>query len=335
MSFFQAASATLLTATPTPHLRRASTALLQTNQRHKILHGSTSGSTCSSHDTCSDCVRSPGCGFCGSTETCMEGNDQGTFSPSGCDSGWRMVECDDLAPCSSFGTCEDCLRGARCGWCPSTLNRTREVGCYSMVLVEGVPASTDKGQDATDAAAAATQWMPPQQDGWCPGGTYQHKYKEQCKSGQPSKEEALRSGKRLDNARRAEEYTDNIASEGDEMQRELASLLAEIHREHEELEKDSEQSANATNVTDFAAISFYTSSNATKRLLAKEESALEKYRTNNRSYYEQISSIATPGNATSEDTVVQEQRERLENATVARSQSRDAYTELETKLAVR
>jgi hypothetical protein len=119
------------------------------------------------------------------------------------------------------------------------------------------------------------------------------------------------------------------------MQRELASLLAEIHREHEELEKDSEQSANATNVTDFAAISFYTSSNATKRLLAKEESALEKYRTNNRSYYEQISSIATPGNATSEDTVVQEQRERLENATVARSQSRDAYTELETKLAVR
>ena len=267
----------------------------------------------------------------------MEGNEQGTFSPTGCDDGWRMVECDDLPPCSSFGTCDECLRGARCGWCPSTDDRSDAVGCSSMELAE-----RDSSEDSDGKTKAAPQWMPPQREEWCPGGSYQHKYKEQCTKDQPTKKEALINGKRRENVLRAQEYTNNLKNVGDKVRTELSSLLVEVQRAHDILvneDADNNNNNNNNNTTaaattaNIASSSYYLSANETLRLSGLVEVSLAQYQQTNTTYYEKMKSIATPGNATSDDIVVQEQRAALENATVARSISRDSYVELVQLLA--
>ena len=257
----------------------------------------------------------------------MEGNEQGTFSPTGCDDGWRMVECDDLPPCSSFGTCNECLRGARCGWCPSTDDRSDAVGCSSMELAE-----RDSSEDSDRKTEATPQWMPPQREGWCPGGSYQHKYKDQCTKDQPTKKEALINGKRRENVLRAQEYTNNLKNVGDKVRTELSSLMVEVQRAHDILANEDADNNNNNNTT-AAASSYYLSANETLRLSGLVEVSLAQYQQTNTTYYEKMKSIATPGNATSDDIVVQEQRAALENATVARSISRDSYVELVQLLA--
>ena len=298
-----------------PHRLRASLALLQTN----ALHSSPPPPSCVDHDVCGKCVRSPGCGFCGGSETCMEGNENGPFSVNGCDSGWRMVECNDLKPCATFDSCNDCTQRARCGWCPSTLDQAEQVRCVAMRL--------------QDVVGKPTEWMPPQIDGWCPGATYQHKYKDQCQLNQPTQPEAIRAGHRRTNVLRADQYSSELILLGDTVRAQLKTLLRNVNVAKQTLQNEVAEIQQMDSKLNSALNTYYISSNKTNVLSTATLNKKNIYEQTNTSYYEMLKTVVTPGNATSDDVLVQVQRQQLDNVTRDRSSARDTY-ELSNNLLI-
>ena len=258
------------------HLRRASFALAKTTL------------SCKTHDTCQQCSRAAGCGFCGSTEKCMEGNEKGPISPTGCLSKWRMVECNDIPPCSSFESCPECLISPRCGWCASTEEQADKVRCVAM---KWSAAAAAEGVD--EGSSKKPQWMPPQNTGWCPGGTYQHTYQQQCTATQPSLKEARILGTFRQNTERAAQYTAQLIQLGNNAKKQLTLLLQNVHAAKNRLQKQVQDSINQQSSA--ARQHFYASSNETLILTTETEAAFNAYTLQNTTYYTLLAEASTPG----------------------------------------
>ena len=250
----------------------------------------------------------------------MKGNENGPFAATGCHEGWRMVECDDLKPCEAFDNCADCTTRARCGWCPSTPEESDAVRCVTMRL--------------EDKVGRVPQWMPPSTPGWCPGGAYQHKYKEQCQSGQPTQLEAKRNGKTRASLQRAERYTSEMILLGDTVREQLNTLLDNVHAAKSQLHQDVVEAQRTTSKTTLSLEAFYTASNETAQLVLETSSKKDLYHNANTSYYAMLSTMITPGNATNDDPLIQVQHEQLNNVTRDRSVARDKYEESVDALAI-
>jgi hypothetical protein len=97
---------------------------------------------CAEFSTCSACMSSPQCGWCGASNTCLLGNFTGqdrspvcVFWParlllmpcaclsgpsrSSCSSSWTYQSCGACG-CSAAADCGSCLALPGCGWCQST-----------------------------------------------------------------------------------------------------------------------------------------------------------------------------------------------------------------------
>jgi hypothetical protein len=249
----------------------------------------------------------------------MEGNEKGPFSVNGCDSGWRMVECNDLKPCATFDSCNDCTQRARCGWCPSTLDQAEQVRCVAMRL--------------QDVVGKPTEWMPPQIDRWCPGATYQHKYKDQCQLNQPTQPEAIRAGHRRTNVLRADQYSSELILLGDTVRAQLKTLLRNVNVAKQTLQNEVAEIQQMDSKLNSALNTYYISSNKTNVLSTATLNKKNIYEQTNTSYYEMLKTVVTPGNATSDDVLVQVQRQQLDNVTRDRSSARDTY-ELSNNLLI-
>lgn len=84
--------------------------------------------------TCGECTANAGCGWCGSTGTCMEGGFTGPDSGSCADWDWSRAECADIDVCGDASACGDCTDRLECGWCAS-----------SNTCMEGGPGGPDTG----------------------------------------------------------------------------------------------------------------------------------------------------------------------------------------------
>ena len=75
--------------------------------------------------TCGECAQNAGCGWCGSTKTCIEGGDSFVGLCKDCDDGIKCyigAASDKSCPavqCESFATCGSCAANKGCGWCAS------------------------------------------------------------------------------------------------------------------------------------------------------------------------------------------------------------------------
>jgi hypothetical protein len=64
---------------------------------------------------CGECVAEPTCGWCASSNRCVEGNE---FAPhKGECSFYNFNKCSDLSSCEGYTNCTDCLADVGCGWC--------------------------------------------------------------------------------------------------------------------------------------------------------------------------------------------------------------------------
>jgi hypothetical protein len=240
-----------------------------------------------------------------------------------------MIGCNDLAPCSSFEKCDDCTASPRCGWCSSTPDRTDAVGCVPMTF-EDAPTSLDENGQPKDTKQEP-QWMPPQTEGWCPGNSYQHKYKCQCQEGQPTLKDAQRTGVLNQNILKSEQMVRDLTSLGDQAKQQLVLLLNNVHAAKSQLERNVKEARPSAASNETSLQTYYTSSNETSMLTMESKVALVAYQKNNKTYYDLLAAASTPGNVTGDDVQVQQKLERLSNATRDRSQARDEYNNLVKK----
>jgi hypothetical protein len=64
---------------------------------------------------CGECVADSTCGWCASSNRCVEGNE---FSPhKGQCSYYSFNKCSEQSDCGTYSTCKDCLADVGCGWC--------------------------------------------------------------------------------------------------------------------------------------------------------------------------------------------------------------------------
>ena len=73
---------------------------------------------CEHLPSCHECLSNRDCGWCASTETCLEGVVMGPLG-SKCDA-WDYGMCSHSQPCSARRACGECERDPACGWCPAT-----------------------------------------------------------------------------------------------------------------------------------------------------------------------------------------------------------------------
>ena len=91
---------------------------------------------CPDLKTCGSCMANLKCGWCGASETCMDGNEVGPAVSNGtdttstssssplptCEDGWNFSgECDGRT-CADHATCGTCLQDHVCGWCEATMS---------------------------------------------------------------------------------------------------------------------------------------------------------------------------------------------------------------------
>jgi hypothetical protein len=77
--------------------------------------------TCHFLLTCGECVADPTCGWCASTNQCVEGNEQSPFK--GQCSFYNFNKCSDKSECEDYKTCDDCMADVGCGWCNGLNNK--------------------------------------------------------------------------------------------------------------------------------------------------------------------------------------------------------------------
>jgi hypothetical protein len=78
-------------------------------------------STCQFLLQCGECVADPKCGWCASSNQCVEGNE---FAPhKGQCSYYNFNKCSEEANCEDYKSCGDCLADVGCGWCNNLNNK--------------------------------------------------------------------------------------------------------------------------------------------------------------------------------------------------------------------
>jgi len=77
--------------------------------------GSLLGVACVDIKSCGSCLAKYGCGWCGLTHECMQGNIDGPCFTN-CTNTWEINLCTG-EPCNTMGGCAECLRDPFCGWC--------------------------------------------------------------------------------------------------------------------------------------------------------------------------------------------------------------------------
>ena len=102
---------------------------------------------------------------------------------------------------------------------------------------EDAPATLDEN-DQPKVTKQEPQWMPPQTEGWCPGNSYQHKYKCQCQEGQPTLKDAQRTGVLNQNILKSEQMVRDLTYLGDQAKQQLVLLLNNVHAAKSQLERN-------------------------------------------------------------------------------------------------
>jgi hypothetical protein len=70
---------------------------------------------CQNLQICSTCVANPQCGWCSSSNSCVEGNQNGPLK-SNCPV-YDYEKCSDSSDCSTYTKCSECIKNVGCGWC--------------------------------------------------------------------------------------------------------------------------------------------------------------------------------------------------------------------------
>jgi len=92
---------------------------------------------CNVDTPCSDCVQQEHCGFCGSTQQCLRGDDTGPLAGSTCLSTWQYGN-NSCANCPSRNSCTDCGLYPECKWCGGDNSR-----CTTLTDTTACPADPD------------------------------------------------------------------------------------------------------------------------------------------------------------------------------------------------
>ena len=86
--------------------------------------GTCRSSLCATATTCTSCaVLDPHCGWCSSSQSCIEGNSSIPYNPALCPDGslgYSGTSCPDCATRTSCANCSTTVDAPECGWCPST-----------------------------------------------------------------------------------------------------------------------------------------------------------------------------------------------------------------------
>ena len=72
-------------------------------------------SVCLTLNSCNKCTSNPSCGWCGSSNQCVEGNNLNPLK--GTCQFYSFEKCPNIAECSTYRKCNDCLQDVACGWC--------------------------------------------------------------------------------------------------------------------------------------------------------------------------------------------------------------------------
>ena len=72
-------------------------------------------SICNTLKTCGKCTANPGCGWCSSSQSCIEGNEKGPYIGKCTFYDYKL--CISPKPCKSYKTCNTCIQDVTCGWC--------------------------------------------------------------------------------------------------------------------------------------------------------------------------------------------------------------------------
>ena len=83
------------------------------------------GADCASATMCDTCTPMGPCGWCGDTNTCMNGSGSGPTTGTCTDWRWVTSECTMPIDCSTGTDCASCAALGRCGWCPGTSTCSR------------------------------------------------------------------------------------------------------------------------------------------------------------------------------------------------------------------
>lgn len=72
---------------------------------------------CGTITDCGACIDASGCGWCDSTDECLDGGFFGPESGDCDDWDWYSWTCDNTDACSTSTTCGECTSRGTCGWC--------------------------------------------------------------------------------------------------------------------------------------------------------------------------------------------------------------------------
>jgi hypothetical protein len=110
---------------------------------------------------CSQCLATPGCGWCDSSQSCLPGSAEGTASPLVTCSKWKFGSCADDCVGRSCETCTNTANdfAVKCSWCASTSEciRTQTAGksCSSENTLSSLETCVTSCSSNTDCSSCA------------------------------------------------------------------------------------------------------------------------------------------------------------------------------------
>ena len=78
------------------------------------------GVDCAANTDCGSCLDTFPCGWCETSNTCIEGSSSGPQGSVCADWDWFLSECTMPDPCNTHTACGECTGDLDCGWCEST-----------------------------------------------------------------------------------------------------------------------------------------------------------------------------------------------------------------------